>query len=75
MNNSTLAADVVESPPPTVTEDVIIGFLYFISCVIIAALYLPCMIVMVKVKDLWKNACIQVCVCVNEIVSSYCPHI
>jgi hypothetical protein len=60
MNNTTTAASLEEPLPPTLLEDVIVGVSYFISSVVVGLFYLPCMIVMVKVNDLWKNSCIKV---------------
>ena len=41
-------------------EDYLIGGIAFTSAAIIIVFYTPCMVAMVRNKELWKHSCIRV---------------
>jgi hypothetical protein len=53
-------ATVTVTGGSTTVEDVVIGSLYLVTAVAFTLINLPCLYVMVREKDLWKNSCIKV---------------
>ena len=53
-------------------EDYLVGGIFLATTVIVFVLYTPCLIAMVRNKELWKNSCIRVSYIIALTLSLEC---
>lgn len=55
--NSTAASDTYGT---ALWEDLLIGGIFFVASLLVGVTTVPCMAVMVREPEMWKNSCIKV---------------